>query len=255
MLWLVALKTQYTRRTWQEIAPVVSRYAATPALHDMHRDAVLTGVRKLVERTGTSRSMFQVLHDIARVEITADDLMARHGPHEWLSDTELREDIQRNLYALNEGIAGMSDELVILEDDLARLGERLIAERVRAMAEELDGRHRHVVQWCNEEVTHLPSTRTAETPSWDEIEAVIADVLALARQWVGALDRADLRTEEVSPQTRDLTRALELFDWQRYIEAVAERHRQVFDHHRQAPSFAEVERGVAVEFVWPEPKG
>lgn len=241
--WQSALTLRIDRNAWEELAPALTGHHSTAGtlVGGWYRDAVLIRCRRLLaagnRREESPRRTLARLAEIAE-HVTVELLTAA-----WLEQgTSLT--------------AGLVREQVM--EALARAerdGRSLFdVASIEADAERLREDNETVARFTSRAVAHQDRRRhTTPPPTIADVDRVIDDVLEVVQRYAAVIAGVHLDTSPPRVSLRPTVRAIELFDWPAYVEAVSDEAHRRWHASMWPPNARErVENAVEVRYVWPE---
>jgi hypothetical protein len=243
--WVGALELKVARDLYDELAPALGGDHSHVGVQvaSWYRDALLIRCRRLVAGGKDDESLRKTLQRLERLagHVTAGTLV-----DSWMEQgtTLDRSQIERLVAeALERGRRGGGD--VLDPATVGRDGQRLQED------------HAALTRFASRTVAHLDRRRhKAEPPTIADVDRLVDDVLELVRRYAGVIAGVDLRPEPPTVGGKPTVRALELFDWKGYVEAVSDEVARRWDAFSCPPGgWEQVENDVELRFVWPDADG
>lgn len=216
--WSRALHLQAARQAWSQLAPATVGYINFgPMLWGWYRDHIVIGCRRLLDTTKGTVSLMKAL-----------ELLWKHSP------TVTRQ----RLAALDAGHP-YADELTsgrmrllaeIVTGDTETPVAALTKGAVRREIDRLKADYKQIVTLSNQVVAHQSASPDPITVEHDEVDALLADVVAIAQRWVGLLDASHLSDDvPMISGVGHAARALRLYDKTEFVKALSEAHFNAMD--------------------------
>jgi hypothetical protein len=240
--WQAALRLRVDRAVWEQLGPTLQgHHGKTGAVvAGWYRDALLIRCRRLlVEGDRREESPRRTLNRLAQIadritEPLLVDAWIEQGTT--LSAELVREQVRSALTRTHQGM------------DL--LSPTNIASDAKRLADD----HETISRFVSRAVAHQDRRRHGtEAPTVADVDALLDDVLEVVQRYAIVVAGVHLDTDGPQVSIRPTVRALELFDWAAFVEAVGDEAVRRFEGQAWPPDAREhVDRLAKVRFVWPD---
>lgn len=241
--WQAALTLKAGRLTWSRLGSALEGYGnAGVLMRQWYVHWMLAGCRRLLDRRRDTVSVPRALDRLARI---APNVTRKVVAEVWS---------QSGHHSHAEDMVRQSGEaLTRVMDAAPNTVERLTRAAVRTDVVRLVALHDRVVRLAHLLVAHEPVSRPEELRvTDDEINALLRDVLEVTQKWNVLAEGVHLSPEIGRlTGTEPIARALELFDWGSYVQAIGtEEQRRWNAWDAPAGTRDLLEREVKLRFVW-----
>lgn len=239
--WMAALHLRIDRAVWEELAPALTgdhRTAGT-IIGGWYRDALMIRCRRLLAKGDSDEETpCRTLASLAQLAGHIDaDLVAAA----WMQ----------------QGTT-LSRELVVerVRDMLKRARsdgrDPLDRQSIAADAQRLEEDYVTIKRFTSRAIAHQDRRRhLVEPPTVADVDRLIDDVLAIVQRHAAVFAGVHLDTTAPRVSVRPTVRALELFDWPTFVQAVGDETYRRFEGMPWPPRAREtVESEVQVRYVW-----
>lgn len=240
--WLAGLNLRADLEVWDSLAPTLTGHhgLAGTVIGGWYRDAVLIRCRRLLaEGKDHEESPRRTLTRLAEV--------AAHVTVEVLADAWMAQGTSLGRELVVEQVSATLDR--------AEAGghDPLDPATVEADARRLEEDYRTIRQFTNRAIAHQDRRRgRAKPPTIAEVDQMIEDVLAIVQRYAAVFAGVHLDTQGPRLSIRPTIRAIELFDWPAYVEAVSdEAVRRYAGEPWPSQAREVVEAEVELRYVWP----
>jgi hypothetical protein len=241
--WMAGMELRANRQVWDDLAPVLTgdHGSAGAVIGGWYRDAVLVRCRRLLaagkEHEESPRRTLSRLADVAghvTVDVLADAWMEQGTA---LSRELVVEQVQ-----------------AVLDRAESRGYDLLDPETVQADARRLAEDYRTIQRFTSRAVAHLDQRRDKTAPpTVAEVDRLIDDVLTIVQRYGAVIAGVHLDTTDPGISVGPTVRALELFDWRAYVEAVSDETHRRFEGTLWPPHARDiVAEEVRVRYEWPD---
>jgi hypothetical protein len=241
--WMTGLELRVSRGVWDQLGPVFTGHHGTAGtvIAGWYRDALLIRCRRLLAAGGrreeSPRRTLMKLADVAG-HVTVDVLTDA-----WMTQgTELSRDLV---------VEQVHTMLIRAQQDGFDL---LDPETVAGDARRLEEDYLAIKRFTDRAVAHQDRRRhQTQAPTVAEVDQLIEDVLAIVQRYAAVFAGVHLDTHEPGIRVTPTVRALQLFDWRAYVEAISDETYRRFEGRQWPPNARELVDGeVEVRFVWPD---
>lgn len=241
--WQAALRLRVDRAVWEQLGPALEGHhgKAGAVVAGWYRDALLIRCRRLlVEGDRREESPRRTLKRLAQI---ADRVTERLLVDAWIEQgttlsTELvEEQVRSALKRMRRDGHDLLDPINITSD-----------------AKRLADDHETISRFVSRAVAHQDRRRhKVEAPTVADVDALLDDVLEVVQRYAIVVAGVHLDTDGPRVSIQPTVRALELFDWAAFVEAVGDEAVRRFEGQAWPPDAREhVDRLAQVRFVWPD---
>jgi hypothetical protein len=240
--WLAGLNLRADREVWDSLAPTLTGHhsLAGTIIGGWYRDAVLIRCRRLLaEGNDYEESPRRTLARLAEA--------AGHVTVEVLADAWIAQGTTLDRELVVEQVNATLDRAEADGHD------PLNPATVEADARRLEEDYRTIRRFTSRAIAHQDRRRgRAEPPTVAEVDRLIEDVLAIVQRYAAVFAGVHLDTEGPRLSIRPTVRAIELFDWPTYVEAVGDEEvRRYAGEPWPSQAREAVEAEVELRYVWP----
>jgi hypothetical protein len=241
--WMAALHLRVDRAIWDDLAPAFQRGHETAGaiIAGWYRDALLIRCRRLLAKGDSDEeSPRRTLSHLAE--------LAEHLNAELLAEAWTQQGTTLNRELVVEQVDQM------LSSARADGRDPLDPASIAADARRLEEDFVTIKRFTSRAVAHQDRRRhRVATPTVADVDVLIEDVLMIVQRHAAVFAGVHLDTTDPGVSIRPTVRALQLFDWPAFVEAVDDETRRRFEGTVWPPQAHEVVDAEAqVRYVWPD---
>lgn len=248
--WREALYLRSGMNAWQAISSSLVKYPnAYSVVRGWYSDSTLAGCRRLVDNSGTARSLLRTLRKLRTIapQVTVDVIIDSWRARDPLQYTDADDDWLRHTAQQALGWVVHREEGEFLTELTRRAVERDID-----LLQSLD---RDVVELANQRVAHRSATPTEGlTVTQEQVTAFLHTIVDVTARWASLLNNVHLHDSPPRiPDFAPVAKALELFDWQDYQEARADAVIEQLGASASDEAYAAFQCRLQVVYRWHKP--
>lgn len=239
--WMAALHLRVDRAVWDDLAPAFAggHGAAGTIIGGWYRDALLIRCRRLLAKGDSDEeSPRRTLLKLAE--------LAGHLDAELLADAWMQQGTNLSRELVGEQV----HETLMRARSEGR--NPLDPETIAADAQRLEEDYVTIKRFTSRAIAHQDRRRDRlKPPTVADVDRLIRDVLMVVQRHAAVFAGVHLDTTNPGVSVRPTVRALELFDWPEFIEAVGDETHRRFEGRPWPPRARDiVESGVRVRYTW-----
>lgn len=231
--WKDLSRLRIYKAEFDRLAEHLQHYDGSMYIQQWYVADLLMGCRRMVDTGADVLSIRRALYLLRRIadDVAGDDIAAcrhRNGGHRSLV-REVENDLQ---HMLGPRKAGDPLGVRAVQHDLDTIGD--VPDRVHRLA--------------TDSVAHRfdkPPANLARSPTWADVAKLLEDLNDICGRWSWLLCNVMLADPPDSPESPAILKALELFDFEEYVEAVDAEIRRLGPNVR---SFEDVEARARIEY-------